>query len=74
MATELHRVMHGVAIRKHGDAKAVAALAGLPVARVETVLTGAVAGGRVAEVDGRYMLTPCVQMMLAGEYSRFNDA
>ncbi|MCC6707501.1 MAG: hypothetical protein IT492_08060 [Gammaproteobacteria bacterium] len=74
MATELHRVMHGVAIRKHGDAKAVAALAGLPVARVETVLTGAVAGGRVAEVDGRYMLTPCGQMMLAGEYSRFNDA
>jgi hypothetical protein len=73
MATELHRVMHGVAIRKHGDAKAVAALAGLPVARVESVLTGAVAGGRVAEVDGKYMLTPCGQMMLAGEYSRFND-
>ncbi|MBK8957358.1 MAG: hypothetical protein IPM80_02745 [Proteobacteria bacterium] len=74
MATELHQVMHGVAIRKHGDAKAVAALAGLPLARVEAVLTGAVAGGRVAEVDGKYMLTPCGQMMLAGEYSRFNDA
>ncbi|MBK6661179.1 MAG: hypothetical protein IPG43_24985 [Proteobacteria bacterium] len=74
MATELHQVMHGVAIRKHGDAKAVAALAGLPLARVEAVLSGAVAGGRVAEVDGKYMLTPCGQMMLAGEYSRFNDA
>ena len=74
MNHDLHRVMHGVAIRKHGDAKAVAALAGVPVARVETVLAGAVAGGRVAEVDGKYMLTPCGQMMLAGEYSRFNDA
>ena len=74
MNTDLHRVMHGVAIRKHGDAKAIAALAGLPAARVETVLAGAVAGGRVAEVDGKYMLTPCGQMMLAGEYSRFNDA
>lgn len=74
MNSDLHRVMHGVAIRKHGDAKAIAALAGVPMARVESVLAGAVAGGRVAEVDGRYMLTPCGQMMLAGEYSRFNDA
>ncbi len=73
MTTDLHRVMHGVAIRKHGDAKAIADLAGLAVAKVETVLVGAVAGGRVAEVDGKYMLTPCGQMMLAGEYSRFND-
>lgn len=74
MNTDLHRVMHGVAIRKHGDAGAIAALAGVPLARVETVLVAAVAGGRVAEVDGKYMLTPCGQMMLAGEYSRFNDA
>ncbi len=74
MNTDLHRVMHGVAIRKHGDAKAIAALAGVPVAQVESVLTGAVAGGRVAEVDGKYMLTPCGQMMLAGEYSRFNES
>ena len=74
MNTDLHRVMHGVAIRKHGDAKAIAALAGLALARVENVLAGAVSGGRVAEVEGKYMLTPCGQMMLAGEYSRFNDA
>ncbi|MBX9605108.1 MAG: hypothetical protein K2Y51_02730 [Gammaproteobacteria bacterium] len=74
MATDLHRVMHGVAIRKHGDAAAVAGLAGLPLAKVQAVLAGAVTGGRVAEVDGKYMLTPCGQMMLAGEYSRFNDA
>ncbi|CAN0467215.1 unnamed protein product [Phaeothamnion confervicola] len=73
MTTDLHRVMHGVAIRKHGDAKAVAALAGLAVTKVENVLVGAVAAGRVLEVDGKYMLTPCGQMMLAGEYSRFHD-
>ncbi len=74
MNTDLHRVMHGVAIRKHGDASAIAGLAGLAVAKVTNVLTGAVTAGRVAEVDGKYMLTPCGQMMLAGEYSRFNDA
>ena len=73
MTTDLHRVMHGVAIRKHGDARAIAGLAGLAVAKVENVLLGAVAAGRVVEVDGKYMLTPCGQMMLAGEYSRFND-
>lgn len=73
MTTDLHRIMHAVAIRKHGDAKAIAGLAGLAVTTVESVLVGAVAGGRVVEIDGKYMLTPCGQMMLAGEYSRFND-
>ena len=72
MNTELHRVMHGVAIRKHGDAQSIAGLSGLPVAKVQGVLVGAVAGGRIAEVDGKYMLTPAGQMILGGEYSRFN--
>ena len=45
MSTDLHRVMHAVAIKKHGDAAAVAALAGLPQATVESVLARAVASG-----------------------------
>lgn len=73
MSTELHRVMHGVAIRKHGDAAAVAAIAGLPLATVEAVLARAVNGGRVAVADGRYLLTPAGHLILAAEYSRFND-
>jgi hypothetical protein len=33
-----------------------------------------VAGGRLAEIDGRYLLTPAGQLILAGEYSRHYDA
>ena len=73
MTTQLHRVMHGVAIRKHGDAAAIAALADLALTTVQSVLAAAVSAGRVAEVDGKFMLTACGQMILAGEYSRFND-
>lgn len=73
MTTDLHRVMHGVAIRKHGDAAAIAGLTDLPLAQVQGVLAMAVAGGRVSEIDGKYLLSACGQMMLAGEYSRFND-
>jgi hypothetical protein len=71
MIPDLHLVMHGIAIRKHGDAAAVAAIAGLPLARVQAVLAEAGPSGRVAEVDGRYVLTAAGQLILAGEYSRF---
>ena len=71
MTTDLHRVMHGVAIKKHGDAAAIAGIAGLPEARVAQVLAAAVTGGRIADVDGKYLLTPAGQMIVAAEYSRF---
>jgi len=74
MTPELHLVMHGTAIKKHGAAAAIAELAGLPAARTAEVLTAAVASGRVAEVGGKYMLTAAGQMILGGEYTRFNDA
>ncbi len=74
MNTDLHRVMHGVAIKKHGGAADIAAVAGLPLTRVQAVLGGAVDGGRVAVVEDRYLLTPAGQMILAGEYSRFCGA
>ena len=74
MTNDLHRVMHGVAIRKHGDAAEIAGLADLPLDKVQNVLAHALAGGRVSEIDGKYLLTACGQMMLAGEYSRFNDS
>ena len=74
MTTELHLVMHAVAIKKHGDATAVASVAGLSLPQVECTLAGALAGGRVAAVDGRYLLTPAGQVIVAAEYSRFYDA
>lgn len=72
--TNLHLVMHGVAIKKHGSATQVAAISGLPLAAVARELAWAVANGRVAEADGRYLLTPAGQMILMGEYSRFCDS
>ncbi|MBI4694314.1 MAG: hypothetical protein HY749_09845 [Gammaproteobacteria bacterium] len=74
MTPELHLVMHGTAIKKHGEAAAIAELAGLPAAKTAAVLTAAVASGRVAEIGGKYMLTAAGQMILGGEYTRFNDA
>ena len=74
MTPELHLVMHGTAIKKHGAATAIAELAGLPAARTADVLAAAVASGRIAEVGGKYMLTAAGQMILGGEYTRFNDA
>ena len=71
MTTDLHLVMHGVAIKKHGDAAAIAGIAGLPEAQVAQVLAAAIAGGRIADVDGKYLLTPAGQMIVAAEYSRF---
>jgi hypothetical protein len=71
MSTALHQVMHGVAIKKHGDAPAIAEVAGLPLATVERVLAEALAGGRVSGTDGKYLLTPAGHMIVSAEYSRF---
>lgn len=71
MNTDLHLVMHAVAIRKHGTAEDVALLAGLDQAKTTAVLASAAAGGRVVEANGRYLLSPAGQLILASEYSRF---
>jgi hypothetical protein len=69
--TPLHLVMHGVAIKKHGDRAQIAAISGLPEPLVTQELAWAVTHGRIAEAGGRYLLTPAGQMILLGEYSRF---
>jgi len=66
-------VMHATAIRKHGEPPAIAAIAGLPLAVVEPVLQSLVAAGRVNEAQGRYLLSPAGQLILAGNYSRFES-
>jgi hypothetical protein len=74
MNNDLHWVMHGMAIRKHGSAHDIAAICGLPEQRVKAVLEAATAGGRVVEADGRYLLSPAGQLILASDYSRFCGA
>jgi hypothetical protein len=68
-----HLVMHATAIRKHGELPAIAAIAGLPIAVVEPVLKSLVAAGRINEAQGRYLLSPAGQLILAGNYSRFES-
>jgi hypothetical protein len=64
-------IMHGTAIRKHGELSAIAAVAGLPMSTVEPVMKSLVSAGRVNEAQGRYLLSPAGQLILAGNYSRF---
>ena len=71
MVSNLHLVMHGVAIKKHCTAADISVLIGLPTDLVESELVSANTGGRVVLADGKYMLSPAGQMILLGEYSRF---
>lgn len=70
---DMHLVLHGLAIKKHADAAAVAGIVGLPAERVATLLADAVKRGRVVEAGGRYVLSPVARMALDGEYSRYYD-
>lgn len=70
MMNDLHLVLHGLAIRKHADAAAVAALVGLPAARVSELLQRATANGRAVEAQGAWLLSPAGRMILDGQYSR----
>lgn len=74
MTTNLHKVMHGVAIKKHCSAADIVELTAMPVERVESELAAAHASGRLVEAGGSYMLSPAGHMILLGEYSRFYSA
>jgi hypothetical protein len=68
--SDMHLVLHGLAIKKHGSAADVAELIGLDAATVEGLLAEAEARGRVAKAGAKYMLTAPAQMVLRSEYSR----
>ncbi|TDJ66475.1 MAG: hypothetical protein E2O35_05660 [Proteobacteria bacterium] len=71
MISNLHLVMHGVAIKKHCGSGDIAELVGLSPTMVAAELAAAETRGRVVAVDEKYMLSPAGQMILFGEYSRF---
>jgi hypothetical protein len=73
VVSNLHLVMHGVAIKKHCTAADISVLIGLPTDLVERELVSANKGGRVVLADGKYMLSAAGQMILLGEYSRFYE-
>ena len=68
--TDAYLVLHGLAIKKHADAAAVAAALGLTEDEVRTVLEDAVTKGRAACAGEAYSLTPVARVALDGAYSR----
>ena len=62
MMSDLHRVMHGIAIKKHAAPAAIAALAGVSVETAGAPLAAAEASGRVVAADGKYLLSPAGQI------------
>jgi hypothetical protein len=68
--SNLHLVMHGVAIKKHCEAGDIVELTGLSPTTVAEELDDAEMRGRVLVADGKYMLSPAGQVILSGEYSR----
>lgn len=70
---EMHLALHGVAIKKHAAAGAVAEAVGLAPPRAEALLAEAAAGGRLVEAQGAFALTPAGRMILDSQYSRYYD-
>jgi len=66
----LHLVLHGLAVKKHADAVAIAEFAGIAADAAAKFLAHAVARGRAVEAQGKFMLAPLARVALAGEYSR----
>jgi hypothetical protein len=63
-------MMHGIAVKKYCGSEDICSLTRLSSDRVSTLLDEALTTGRVAEVKGRYMLTPAGQVLLRSSYAR----
>lgn len=64
-----HLVLHGLAVKKHADADALARFTGLEPPVVNGLLAELVRGGRVVETQGRYMVAPLARVVLEGQYA-----
>ena len=71
MKNDLHLVLHGLAIKKHATAEAIAGIIGLAPARVAALLQEAVSKGNVVEAKGKFSLQPMARIALEGDYSRY---
>ena len=67
-------VLHGLAIKKHANAAAVAAAVGLAEAEVQEALDEAVAKGRAMRAGEAYTLMPVARVALDGAYSKLYAA
>jgi hypothetical protein len=67
---QTHLVMHGLAVKKHATPEVVAGIVGLETDEVRKVLVNLVEAKRVAQANGKYLLTPAARMALDCDYSR----
>lgn len=63
-----HLVLHGVAVKKHADARAIVEFTGLSAATVAKLLAECVQSGRIVETQGKYLLAPLARVALDGQY------
>lgn len=63
-------VLHGLAIKKHADAAAIAPLIGLGVDETTVLLERAAASGRASAAQGKFLLTPLARVALDCNYSK----
>jgi hypothetical protein len=70
---ELHLVMHGLAIKKHGTPDEIAGVLGLDPDTVRETLGKLVAAKRAVEAQGRYLLSPAARMLLDADYARLYE-
>jgi hypothetical protein len=67
---DVHLMMHGIAVKKFCRSQEICSLTQLSSDSVRELLEDALSKGRVAEVDGKYMLTPAGQVLLKSSYGR----
>lgn len=71
MNAQTHLTLHGLAVKKHAGAQAVAALLGVEATTVAAHLVAATLHGRCVEVGEKYLLTAAGRMMVEANYSRY---
>lgn len=68
--SDMHLLLHGLAIKKHAGPDVVAGLIGLSVEETADLLLAATANGRVVVAGGKFLLSPLAHVALEGDYSR----
>jgi hypothetical protein len=69
--SDMHALLHGLAIKKHATPREIGPLVGMPEAKVAVLLEQAAKSGRAIESGGKYVLSPLAQVALHCDYSRY---
>jgi hypothetical protein len=69
--SDIHAVLHAVAVKKGAENNMVRALTRLPEEPFSLALEHALLADKVSEVEGKYFLTAVGHMIVGAEYSRY---